>query len=1085
MRMPFINLAAMAALLLVVLPLAATEWDATFAGDSAMDFNAPARHFSGAPINSETLWVSDNRFGLTRFSNTGEVLKRVPGSGANGGYLILRNLAEGGALTFANFSIVSRINAQGTTLWWFDLSSIRNGISSSLLQHLETDATGAIWLLDAESQRVYKIGPDGHLSVSLSAGDLNMTRIEAIGAAQSGEMALVVGSIGDDSLRLASARLSARGEVLSTWIGPTVVSGPEGFFAATVVDADRALALARDATGQLIFARHDARGGTTVLSTGVELVGAVSATQATSTGVILLTSTFSPSSNGRSTFHFLTADGVHQYSHDISNESQQWVNARCSFMEAADGAFWAMSAPFEAFGITGVPRPLRISAAGVTPIAFDSNASPLLLAIAPTSSSALIADGHVHMTVNTAGQVNSMGTALSSDVLPMFRAMATTAADGNSYVVQRSNRTDASPENATISRVARDGNVVWSAPVTHVRFPAPYPRFNSTQIAANGARVCFYIQESNYLYCHSAATGAFQSRIELPLPAYDSVELSSDDHVILRRRLGGAIPALVLDASNGVLPASTFTPAMLAPRLYSNAGYELHFDSSSTTSISSIHRESRATPATTPALTWQLGSVHVPAVLPDGQPAVLILDDGSALLLAYGESAQSPLLLQRLNADGSLGYRRTFDMVTQQANLYRVGNRVLITTYRNPGYLQMGESRLLGLSLTDGSTEWQHLVTEPTRFNNTNTSSELIMEADGLHGIWWTTDALDINARRIRISDGAEVARSDLPCTLSPCTIERAQADAHGTTVLPLLSRRERSPFAAMARADQEVLEGAWYQPQTSGQGVLFDYLPERRTWFGTWHSSDLSGINSRAGLRWFTLQGQANTDGTQADLGIYLASGGNFDSGPRISSTRIGDATLRFDSCGSANLDYRITSGELQGSVGSIPLRLLTPHSGSCATLGQTPVTAPISERNGISSRYSGTWYQPETSGQGIEASIRPELGNGTIIAGWFTFDPQAAADDAQAQHWFTLQGDLSSAASGSVTMPIYRTIGGAFDRSGSRNTVRVGEATWRFVNCEQSQLTYRFDDSDVAGAFGGRVGSMTLQRIGDCAAP
>jgi hypothetical protein len=728
-----------------------------------------------------------------------------------------------------------------------------------------------------------------------------------------------------------------------------------------------------------------------------------------------------------------------------------------------------------------------MSGTGLLRIALpDLQGTPLLLTIAPTNSSALVAAAADRFWINTAGQVTPLGAMPDADALPMQRALATTDVDGNSYVVQRRGNPDTSSEGATISKIIRDGSVAWSAPLlAHVRFPTAYTEFNSRHIAANATRVCFYIPTSNYLYCHSAATGAFQTRVELPMPGYDSLELSGDDHVLLRRRLGGAAPAVVLDADNALVPASAYTAAMLAPRLYSSEGFELYFDSGSTTSISSIRRESRIAPTSAPALTWQLGGVHVPAVLPDGQPAVMVMDDGSALLLAYGESAQSRMVLQRLNADGSLGYRKTFDAQSRLADLNLVDNRIMVGTYIYPAYLLAGETRLMGLSLADGSTAWQHSIPVTPQLYSSDVSSELVVESDAVHAIWWTSDSLDVNAHKIRISDGIELARRDLPCTVSPCRIGRVRADAHGTTLLPAVTRRERDLFGAQVRADQEALEGAWYQPKTSGQGVLFDYLPESRTWFGTWHASDLSGLNERSGLRWFTLQGQANTDGTQADLGIYVAGGGAFDNTPRVISTRIGDATLRFDSCSSVDLDYRITSGELQGRAGSIPLRLLTPQSGSCAALGQTPVSAPISERNGISSRYSGTWYQPETSGQGIEAAIRPEPGNGTIIAGWFTFDPQAAADDAQAQHWFTLQGDLSTAANGSVTLPIYRTIGGAFDQSGSRNTVRVGEASWTFLNCQQSQLSYRFDDSDVAGVFAERSGIIPLQRLGACAVP
>jgi hypothetical protein len=219
------------------------------------------------------------------------------------------------------------------------------------------------------------------------------------------------------------------------------------------------------------------------------------------------------------------------------------------------------------------------------------------------------------------------------------------------------------------------------------------------------------------------------------------------------------------------------------------------------------------------------------------------------------------------------------------------------------------------------------------------------------------------------------------------------------------------------------------------------------------------------------------------ARFGIYRNAGGAFDSAPAVPSTRVGDATLQFDSCGAANPEYRFSGGELDGRQGAIPQRALLPRAG-CAALGGTVAAPASSERGGVGSRHSGTWYAPATSGQGIEVTIRPDIGDGIVFGGWFTYDPQGQSDDAGAQHWFTLQADLAAAADGSVTLPIYRTTGGGFDGFGSRNTWRVGAATWRVSDCNRSELQYRFDAGELAGAYAGRSGMLQLQRLGDCSA-
>jgi hypothetical protein len=667
----------------------------------------------------------------------------------------------------------------------------------------------------------------------------------------------------------------------------------------------------------------------------------------------------------------------------------------------------------------------------------------------------------------------------------MVRGMATTDAAGNSYVVDRPSLIDPSPQGATISRIARNGGVVWTKPVSaqvlfHIGDAA---QANRTQIAANAHRVCFHITNTSRLNCHAASDGALLPQIVLPERAYDSLELNSDDQILLRQRLSGAAPALVLDAGNAVLPSSSYTAAMLAPRLYSSAGYELHFDNATATSINGIRRESRHTPATTPALTWQIGGL--PATLPDGQPAVFVFNDGSALALLQNASPFSPSMLRRLNADGSLGYQKSlsFDNDNGQISAQVLGELIVITRFLDSSYQE-----LITFSLQDGSERWRQV--RSTGYAEAPSLSPFVAEPGGTHGVWWTVDGVDFNARRIRLADGAEVARTDFPCADTPCHIDDARSDIFGVTLLPDMNRRERAMYTGHVRADQEALEGTWYQPQISGQGILFDYFPEQRTWFGTWHFHwpfDPFGgsIPTRSGLYWYTLQGVVSADGRQVDLGVYASGDGKFNDTPRTASGRVGDATLTFDSCGAATLNYRI---ELEFSYvisGSIPLQALTPASTQCAGIGQPLTPSPVTEFNGISSRFSGTWYNPETSGQGFSASIRPGASGGVVFAGWFTYDPVLRPGNSDSPyHWFTLQGDLSAASNGSVTLPIFQTLGGSFDSYGTHDTQRLGEATWRFIDCNHSELSYQFADTGISNLFSGLSGTIPLQRLGACPA-
>jgi len=1057
------------------LPALAHEWDVRWTGDThPAAVVEPLRYVSTGGGSDSTGWVSDSLGGLTRFAASGAILARVRDAGAS---RVLRNLPDGGALVIGDVS-VSRIDAHGNALWQYPVDDVDTAT-------LAGEDSGATWWIGDVDRRLYKHGPDGQRLFSRRPIDLDMARIEAVAVSPDGRLALAVGATLDQ--RITSVRLSRKGNVLSGWTGPIAAPQGEMYWGAVVIDADHALTVGINADYRLVLAHHDALGATILRSQDFHFYfgyvfdnyDGLATAFATRNGLVLIIDNISKISSSQTAW-FLSATGELLH----ANGAEDWfgnLGPDPRILENPQGVFWMITRGYDP--VAGRTRPSlhRIDATSQRSVYLRDEADDLVprLAVPPDASGALVVGTGAYRTDLDGGVVALPPV---PDLVPMSRVYATTDELGDSYVVQRVDPHSASPVGATLTRIGRDGVVRWSVPVAaDMRFPTDAPAFRRNMMSASSNdHVCFVVETSNRLYCHAAVDGAPQGSVQLPGPAYDSLTTKlGDQH--LRRRFSGALPAVVLDGKLGYVPPSAYySPDFMARRLHSASGHQIHFDGASATSINRIRRETRLGPVTQPPLTWTLGSERVPAMLPDGEPAVMVLEDGAALLLSRGIAPGSPLELQHLNADGSLGYRTPIAAVWSQANFELVDGRVLISTYHSPPG-GPGESRLFGVGLADGRIAWQHQVVAAA---DGNASSEITVAPDRLHAIWWTSDLLDVNARRIRLSDGVQVERVDLPCT-SPCLIDRVMTDAHGSTVLPQMYRRERPLFESNIRADQETIEGAWYQPNTSGQGIVFDYLDGPRTWFGTWHTADLSGVTSSAALRWLVLQGEVAVNGTQVPLGIYLASGGRFDQAPPVASQRIGEASLSFDTCGTANLEYRFTVGEWAGVSGAIPLRALTPYSEVCAATGAPPFILPSQVRNGIDTRFSGSWYEPATSGQGLELVVRRDLGNGAVFAGWFSFDPDQAADDEDAQHWFTLQGDLDAAVNGEITLPILRTLAGKFDEAGSRNTSRVGEVHWRFIDCSHSVLSYRFDDSDVAGAYAGRQGTMELQRLGNCPSP
>ncbi len=77
-----------------------------------------------------------------------------------------------------------------------------------------------------------------------------------------------------------------------------------------------------------------------------------------------------------------------------------------------------------------------------------------------------------------------------------------------------------------------------------------------------------------------------------------------------------------------------------------------------------------------------------------------------------------------------------------------------------------------------------------------------------------------------------------------------------------------------------------------------------------------------------------------------------------------------------------------------------------------------------------SGTWYNPATSGQGMQFVFSPDddnPGEGNLFGAWYTYDISAGATTSS-QRWYSVQTALTGDAQ-SATVRIYRNTDGNFD--------------------------------------------------------
>ncbi len=308
-----------------------------------------------------------------------------------------------------------------------------------------------------------------------------------------------------------------------------------------------------------------------------------------------------------------------------------------------------------------------------------------------------------------------------------------------------------------------------------------------------------------------------------------------------------------------------------------------------------------------------------------------------------------------------------------------------------------------------------------------------------------------------------------------------------------LLSLKLNAPslFPERIRPVQPGIAGAWYNPAHRGQGFVLTYVPDSQTVFMPWFVyADRNGsgddLNDESRLRWYSLQGEASAGG-QAVVNLQLLrnSGGEFAQGSTAPSV-VGSAQISFESCDRANLSFKFNDGVENGRFGIIPLLRLGPRTLPCdqGPLGMQPPQAGALASNGFSASQSGAWFDPASSGQGLMVEVVPKdlEQDGLLFATWFTYDLQGQGDDSQQQDWFALQGDLSSAVDGTATVTIYRSLGGVLDWRETPHLFPVGTAQLQFSGCDGLQLSYHFDDSELARRHRGIAGSQDLVRIGGC---
>jgi len=247
-------------------------------------------------------------------------------------------------------------------------------------------------------------------------------------------------------------------------------------------------------------------------------------------------------------------------------------------------------------------------------------------------------------------------------------------------------------------------------------------------------------------------------------------------------------------------------------------------------------------------------------------------------------------------------------------------------------------------------------------------------------------------------------------------------------------------------------LTGAWYNPETSGQGQLIDLDPESQYMFLAWFTFT-DGVSPNPNEQhWFTAQG--NYNGNTAQLVLYETLGGQFDAPQEVSTDPVGEVVLSFTDCETGQMDYTIETLALQGSI---PLQRAIPGSGnSCEDI---EASAFAIESIDINAGMDGAWYDPTAPGQGfLFDAYQNTVGGNLIFVAWFTYGD----DTVSGQRWLTAQGNIIGPV---ADIDISETTGGSFDDPKAINTDKVGTMSIDFRDCSNAKLDYSLTDDGVEG--------------------
>lgn len=298
------------------------------------------------------------------------------------------------------------------------------------------------------------------------------------------------------------------------------------------------------------------------------------------------------------------------------------------------------------------------------------------------------------------------------------------------------------------------------------------------------------------------------------------------------------------------------------------------------------------------------------AVLPDDEAALLAAEAKAAAGMAPKEINQSCGLVAPLPTTPS---GPTWSAEVNDVFFGMQNAKFRMTAWRTA--CPDGDHQLmLTIEPGPGGTNLPDLFTVQQNGRNYNTF--LVRDAAGAHAPPGITSKATYLLRFL----GDQSATFDDDAALTITYLGLSTSGRARIEVPPAPTSTNPPPQPNVALSD--LLDGAWFNPGHTSQGLLLDVARQDGVVSGAWFTAD-----PQTGVReWFTFLGPI--EGSAAQVEIYRTDGVRFLQNAPTTDVVVGQGTIRFTSCSEASFEFSL---QTPSATGTIALTKLTRADASC----------------------------------------------------------------------------------------------------------------------------------------------------------